>query len=525
MTGGHGSLLLGQERDLGGQLGDGPATPAQDAQHLERGDDPVARGALLEDDHVTALLAAEDGARNLHPLEDVLVADGGPDDLAAGRLDRHLETAVRQDRHDEAAPGELAPGQPVEGEQADQLVAVDDVPGGVDRDAPVGIAVEGEADVGAPLGHGRRQRRRGGRPATEIDVQPVGLGEDDLDPGPGRGEDVGRHDAARAVGAVEHDPEIGRDRPGQADPVLAVARQQAAGIDRPAQLGVAHPAQVARPPDELLELVLDVVVELEPGRVEHLQAVVLGRVVGGGDHDPRGEVARAGQVGQGRRRNDPDPMDVDAQTGRPADDGGHEHVTRAAGVLADDDRPTGAGQSSCRRPTEIVGDGRLELDVGDAPDAVGTEQTRHLGSARGRRGRGRRRRRDVLGDAHRDLGRARGHELDVGRERDLELDLVVARREAIDVGDDRQGARIERVERGDGAPDGDQDRRAGQRVGPVVTRPGQDDPDRVNKAGFQVFQSLGTKHWAGKSIVWLAREQLQSNSAMFKTSSHRKWML
>ena len=68
-----------------------------------------------------------DGARDLHPLEDVLVADRGPDDLPAGRLDDRLEPAVREDRHDEAAVRQHAPREPVEGEDAEHLVAVDDV--------------------------------------------------------------------------------------------------------------------------------------------------------------------------------------------------------------------------------------------------------------------------------------------------------------------------------------------------------------------------------------------------------------
>ena len=203
---------------------------------------------------------------HLHPLEDVLVADGRPDDLPARGLHGGLQAAVGEHRHDQAAAGELASGEPVEGEQTDELIAVDHIAGGVDRHAAVGIAVEGEADVGATLGHRRREGRRGGRSATEIDVQPVRFGKDDFDVGAGRGQDVAGHDAARAVGTVEHDAEIAGHRPGQADPVLAVALEQAAGIDRAAQLGVAHPAQLTRSPDERLELVLDVVVELEPRR-------------------------------------------------------------------------------------------------------------------------------------------------------------------------------------------------------------------------------------------------------------------
>jgi hypothetical protein len=63
---------------------------------------------------------------DLHPLEDVLVADGRPDELPAGGFDGGLQAAVRQDGDDDAA-GQARPGEPVEGQDAEHLVAVDDL--------------------------------------------------------------------------------------------------------------------------------------------------------------------------------------------------------------------------------------------------------------------------------------------------------------------------------------------------------------------------------------------------------------
>ena len=99
--------------------------PAHDPQDLERGHDAVTGRRVLEDDHMAALLAAQAGARHLHPLEDVLVADRRPDDQPAGRLDRGLEPAVGQDRHDEHPAGQLPAFEAIEGEDAEDLVAVD----------------------------------------------------------------------------------------------------------------------------------------------------------------------------------------------------------------------------------------------------------------------------------------------------------------------------------------------------------------------------------------------------------------
>ena len=44
--------------------------------------------------------------------------------------------------------------------------------------------------------------------------------------------------------------------------------------------------ELVRPPDQLLQLVLDGVIELQAVGVEHLEAVVLGRVVRSRHHDP-----------------------------------------------------------------------------------------------------------------------------------------------------------------------------------------------------------------------------------------------
>ena len=55
-----------------------------------------------------------------------------------------------------SAPRALA----VDGEDGEEVVAVDHRTGAVDRDQPVGVAVEGETEVGAGVEHGCGQQRR-----------------------------------------------------------------------------------------------------------------------------------------------------------------------------------------------------------------------------------------------------------------------------------------------------------------------------------------------------------------------------
>ena len=89
-----GPLLLRQERHLRGQVSDRPTGPGQDAEQLERREHAVAGVRVLANDDVAALLAAQACAADEHPLEDVLVADRGPNDLATRPFHDLLEAAV-----------------------------------------------------------------------------------------------------------------------------------------------------------------------------------------------------------------------------------------------------------------------------------------------------------------------------------------------------------------------------------------------------------------------------------------------
>ena len=96
-----------------------------------------------------------------------------------------------------------------------------------------------------------------------------------------------------------------------------VGLDEVARVDPATQVGVADAAELALAPDELLELLLERVVELEAVGVEDLEAVVVGRIVRGRDHDPGGERAGPGQVREGRGRHDADDVDVDARGSSP----------------------------------------------------------------------------------------------------------------------------------------------------------------------------------------------------------------
>ena len=79
------------------------------------------------------------------------------------------------------------------------------LPAAVHGDQPVGVAVEGEPEVGASAAHLCRQRRRRGGAAADVDVHAVGLVVDHVDPGAGCAEDAGPPRRPGPVRAVEDD--------------------------------------------------------------------------------------------------------------------------------------------------------------------------------------------------------------------------------------------------------------------------------------------------------------------------------
>src|SRR4030095_12662435 len=72
----------------------------------------------------------------------------------------------------------------------------------------------------------------------------------------------------------------------EGESMAAVLVHEVRARQDPAKVRVRGPTEVVGPPDELLQLVLDGVIELEAVTIEDLETVVVRRVMRGGDHDP-----------------------------------------------------------------------------------------------------------------------------------------------------------------------------------------------------------------------------------------------
>ncbi len=260
------------------------------------------------------------------------------------------------------------------------------------------------------------------------------------------------------------------------EPVAPVVVDQVVADDDPPEAGVRRAAEVVRAPDQLLELVLDRIVELEAVAVEHLEPVVVGRVVRGRDHDPGREPAAPGKERERGRGHDPDLMDVGPEAGRPRPRPRPRTCRPSAAC-------PGRRPATCQDPR---GDAR-SLGRGRRP-SVGFRSTfatprmpsvpnrRAIdGSAgRGRGGRGqaggrrrRWRRRGWCGHRHRDRGRVGRDERQTRREVDRHVHVRRARVEVADVEVRDEGRAVETVEVGLRPADDDRapDRRAPRSAG------------------------------------------------------------
>src|SRR5205807_4438110 len=136
-------------------------------------EDPVARWRVIEQEHVAGLLAAEVGADPLHLLVDIAVADLGLDDPDAGGGQRLIEPEVCHHRGDDDATLEAAGAGEVTGADRESEVPVADRARRVDRDQPIAVAVEREADVGARGSYPGDESFRVHGAAAAVDVRAV----------------------------------------------------------------------------------------------------------------------------------------------------------------------------------------------------------------------------------------------------------------------------------------------------------------------------------------------------------------
>ena len=252
----------------------------------------------------------------------------------------------------------------------------------VGDDQPVGIPVQGQAQMGAMDDHLLAHHRRGGGAAIAVDVGAVGLDGDRDHLGAEFGKHRRRHLVGGAIGAIDDDLQA-FERGALRESVLHELDVAAGRVVDP--LGAAEAVALRQlPPLAAIvdahagfDLRFDVIRQLEAIGPEQLDAIVLERIVGGGDHDAEIGPHAARQHGHGRRRQRTGEHHIHAARQESRCQGVFQHIAGKARILADHyPMPVaaagemGAG-GQCQLQRNVGRDG---VAIGGTADAVGAEQ-------------------------------------------------------------------------------------------------------------------------------------------------------
>ncbi len=346
---------------------------------------------MVENDHVPGLLAPEREPVLLHLLQHVPVTHGRLHEPDALTFHGELEAEVGHHRgHDRLGPQRGAfPHR--QGEHGEDLVPVHLLAGVVHGEAPVGVPVVRDAQVGPVLDDGGLDLVQVRGPAPVVDVEPVRLGTDRDDLGPGPLERLRRDPGGGAVRLVQDDLQPVEPVRQGTQQMLGVAVEALLVLPHAAHPGPGRPVPRGAGAVLLvdgLDPVLQLVGELVPAAGEELDAVVGHGVVARGEHHTKVGTERSGQVRHRGRRQHTDPQDVHTGAGQARDHGGLEELPGRARVTPDDrGRPVpleGArlGQHVRRGHGEAQRHLRRQVRVGDTAHSVRAEESSHCGVLR-----------------------------------------------------------------------------------------------------------------------------------------------
>ena len=250
--------------------------------------------------------------------------------------------------HHDRLAGQHLPARQIGREQGHQAVAVDQIASGVDGDDAVGVAIEGQPEVG-PFRFDRLDEPAGvSGTAFVVDVRAVGLdGQHGDKLCASRLEHCRCALESRSVGAVKRHPQAVQAPPLQAREQVPLVAPQRVRVrrdlpdsgagGRPGPLWLGEQRRQLR-----LECLLGLTGQLGASGGEELDTVVPERVVRGGD-DRRRRLLLRRQVGDGGRGDDARIDNVYALARQPGREGRLQQRAREAGVAADDEPPVAAG--------------------------------------------------------------------------------------------------------------------------------------------------------------------------------------
>src|SRR5216684_2008549 len=335
-------------------------------EHEERGDQAIAGGGMIREDHVTGR-----------------VADLGANQAHAMVRERALEAEIAHDGADDGICVQTSLCRHPHTHQRHHVVAVEGVAMLVYQYCAVAVAVERDTNGCAFAHDSFAQLVEMHRAAFEVDILAVRVHADCDDVGAEFVERVGANFVRRAIGAIDRDLEpLEGDRARHARlEEDKVAADRVVDSRRLADVGSRRARMLERTvvENQVLDTSFGFVVELEAFAREKLYAVIFERIVRRGDYDAGVGAHAAGQKRDSRCRQRPDEPYVDAHRTDSRRHRGLEHIARKACVLADQDpgmAPIGAFEHMRERAAKPErGFRSYRFGVGDTANAVRAKQS------------------------------------------------------------------------------------------------------------------------------------------------------
>src|SRR6185437_12985568 len=298
----------------------------------------VAGGAVIAENHVAALLAAEVETIAQHFVDDVFVAHRRANDFAAGLGDDGFQSGVAHDGGDDGFVAERSLREHLQAGNGHDVIAIDHRAGFVAQEDAVGVAVVCDADAGVVLADFPAHLLGMHGTAVLVDVHAVGLIAVNNHFRAEFAQDAGRGFVSGAVRAIHHQAHAFEGH---------AAREGGFGVFDVTAEGVVDTHGFAdgfggwadgfdfAAENEVLNLVFNFVVELVTVRAEKFNSVVGVGIVRGGDDDAGIGAEAAGDISHAGSWERSDEQHVHAHGENAGGNGVFEHVTREPRVLAE----------------------------------------------------------------------------------------------------------------------------------------------------------------------------------------------
>ena len=171
---------------------------------MQRGDQPIPGRAEFGHDHMPGLLAAQITPGLAHLLTHIAVTDSGAQQAKPARRQEALKPHIGHDSGDHGAAGQAGLRMPRMGDQRQDLVAINHLPGLIHQHHTIGIAIQGNAQIGAAFLHQSRKRCGRGGAHTLVNIEAIRGDADGDHLGAQFPQHGGGHAISGAMGAIHN---------------------------------------------------------------------------------------------------------------------------------------------------------------------------------------------------------------------------------------------------------------------------------------------------------------------------------